>query len=507
MNLKFIDLFCGAGGVTTGIERARIENKKIAEVIACVNHDPMAIASHHSNHPNSFHFTEDIRTLNLDPLKKLINEKMSNNDILCLWASLECTNFSRAKGGKPRDADSRTLANDLLRYILTIDPDYIMIENVEEFMSWGPLDENGKPKSKYEGVDYINWVNKIKNMGYSFDWRILNSADYGAYTSRKRYFAIFAKNGYNIQFPMPTHSKKPQKGMFGNLHQWKPVKEVLDFTDSGESIFKRKKPLSENTLKRIYAGLQKYISWDNSFILKYNSKKKKSDDKEFNNTVSEINTPLSTITTQRTPQLVQAAFLSKYYGTGNNVFGIEDVCSTLTTKDRIALVQCDRKKHFIQRYYSKDNGQSILSPAGTIMTNDKHALVSAYLLNPQWGKGSNQSINKPCFTLIARMDKAPPYLVNPKYGLCKFKIENQDSETMKLIKIFMKENYIYDIKMRMLKISELLDIQGFGSNYKLLGTKADQKKFIGNSVVPIVAQKLIESIYIGIIKGEKVKVA
>ncbi|MCB1177779.1 MAG: DNA cytosine methyltransferase, partial [Leptospiraceae bacterium] len=83
MNLKFIDLFCGAGGVTTGIERARIENKKIAEVIACVNHDPMAIASHHSNHPNSFHFTEDIRTLNLDPLKKLINEKMSNNDILC----------------------------------------------------------------------------------------------------------------------------------------------------------------------------------------------------------------------------------------------------------------------------------------------------------------------------------------------------------------------------------------------------------------------------------------
>lgn len=143
--LKFIDLFCGAGGVTTGIEQARFNGNKIAEVVACVNHDPIAIESHYANHPDAFHFTEDIRTLNIQPLIEIVNRKVSDSDILCLWASLECTNFSNAKGGLPRDADSRTLANDLFRYIDGINPDYIMIENVQEFMSWGPLDENGKP--------------------------------------------------------------------------------------------------------------------------------------------------------------------------------------------------------------------------------------------------------------------------------------------------------------------------------------------------------------------------
>lgn len=146
--LKFIDLFCGAGGVTTGIEQARFNANKIAEVIACVNHDPIAIESHYANHPDAFHFTEDIRTLNIQPLIEIVNHKVSDSDILCLWASLECTNFSNAKGGLPRDADSRILANDLFRYIDGINPDYIMIENVQEFMSWGPLDENGKPWGK-----------------------------------------------------------------------------------------------------------------------------------------------------------------------------------------------------------------------------------------------------------------------------------------------------------------------------------------------------------------------
>jgi len=114
--MKFVDLFCGAGGVTSGIENAMHSGKKIAEVIACVNHDPLAIESHYSNHPNAVHYTEDIRTLNIEPLIELVNEH--RYDYICLWASLECTNFSKAKGGLPRDADSRTLANDLLRYII-----------------------------------------------------------------------------------------------------------------------------------------------------------------------------------------------------------------------------------------------------------------------------------------------------------------------------------------------------------------------------------------------------
>ena len=150
IKLLYIDLFCGAGGTSTGVEKARFHGNKCAKVIACVNHDANAIASHAANHPEAVHYTEDIRTLELSPmvvhLKKMRNRYP--NAYVVLWASLECTNFSKAKGGMPRDADSRTLAEHLFRYIEAIEPDFIQIENVEEFMSWGDMDENGHPISK-----------------------------------------------------------------------------------------------------------------------------------------------------------------------------------------------------------------------------------------------------------------------------------------------------------------------------------------------------------------------
>ena len=143
INLLYVDLFCGAGGTSTGINSAKIDDEQCAKVIACVNHDKNAIASHASNHPDALHFTEDIRTLQLSPLVTHVRQQKKDNPqaLLVLWASLECTNFSKAKGGQARDADSRTLAEHLFRYIDALNPDYIQIENVEEFMSWGPLDE------------------------------------------------------------------------------------------------------------------------------------------------------------------------------------------------------------------------------------------------------------------------------------------------------------------------------------------------------------------------------
>lgn len=150
VTLLYVDLFCGAGGTSTGVETALIDGCHCARVVACVNHDAHAIASHAANHPGAMHFTEDIRTLELSPLVSHLSRCRAEypNARTVLWASLECTNFSRAKGGKPRDADSRTLAEHLFRYIETIDPDYIQIENVEEFMSWGSLDATGRPLSK-----------------------------------------------------------------------------------------------------------------------------------------------------------------------------------------------------------------------------------------------------------------------------------------------------------------------------------------------------------------------
>lgn len=226
--LLYIDLFCGAGGTSTGVERARLDGRKCARVIACVNHDANAILSHAANHPHTRHFTEDIRTLDLGPLKAhTALERMKNPDAkVVLWASLECTNHSRAKGGMSRDADSRTLAEHLFRYIEELQPDYIQIENVVEFMEWGPLQvkvvrnpETGAescpldikhdrkrkqttvapvwiPDPEQKGTLYRKWVEEVCARGYRFDHHAFVSAYYG--------------NGYNssIDNPAPTLTTK-----------------------------------------------------------------------------------------------------------------------------------------------------------------------------------------------------------------------------------------------------------------------------------------------------------
>ena len=244
--LLYIDLFCGAGGTSTGVERARICGQKCARVIACVNHDANAILSHAANHPHTRHFTEDIRTLDLGPMKVHTTvERMKNPDAkLVLWASLECTNHSRAKGGMSREADSRTLAEHLFRYIEELQPDYIQIENVVEFMKWGPLqvkvvrnpetgfescpldikhDRKRKratiapvwiPDPEQKGTLYRKWVEEVCARGYRFDHRVLNSADFGAYTSRVRYFGLFARVGLPMVWPRPTHARKPTADLF-----------------------------------------------------------------------------------------------------------------------------------------------------------------------------------------------------------------------------------------------------------------------------------------------------
>lgn len=214
MKLLYIDLFCGAGGTSTGVENARYEGRQCAKVIGCVNHDANAIASHAANHPDAMHFTEDIRTLELSPLIAHIAKmrKLYPDAFVVLWASLECTNFSKAKGGQPRDADSRTLAEHLFRYIEAINPDYIQIENVEEFMSWGDLDENGKPISKDAGRLYQQWVANVCGYGYRFVHRILNSADYGAYTSRRGSSASSQKGASRLCFPNRRTAKRERLG-------------------------------------------------------------------------------------------------------------------------------------------------------------------------------------------------------------------------------------------------------------------------------------------------------
>lgn len=566
MKLLYIDLFCGAGGTSTGVEKARLGDKQCAKVIACVNHDKNAIASHAANHPDALHFTEDIRTLELTPLVSHLEKyrSMFPDSLVVLWASLECTNFSKAKGGQPRDADSRTLAEHLFRYIEAINPDYIQIENVEEFMSWGELDENGKPISKDKGKSYLRWISNVQSYGYHFCHRILNAADYGAYTSRKRFFGIFAKGDLPIVFPEQTHAKTPGS----KYKSWKPVRDVLDFDDEGKSIFGRKKPLVDASLKRIYAGLIKFVAGGKeAFLVKYNSMNQAG-----KYVAPDIENPCPVVSTQNRLGLAHVNFISKafsgepmsknisvdqpagaittkdhhsfisvHYGNGF-VKSIEAPAPTLTTKDRCALIS----SKFIDQQFGASKPTSTDKPLGTLTTIPKYRLVSPsflanqysgggqvasldepspaitttpkqnivnceldsdfYLMNPQYSSPGG-SVDKPCFTLIARMDKMPPNLIEAsrddelpafihltEQGIV-YEIYDTDSEIMKQIKEFMAMYGILNIKMRMLKIPELKKIMGFPENYVLVGTQAEQKKYIGNAVEVNMARVLCEALY------------
>ena len=556
IELFVIDLFCGAGGLSEGVEEARLDGNKCAKVVCCVNHDKNAILSHDANIPDALHFIEDIRTLELSPISTIVERirQLYPDAMIMLHASLECTNFSKAKGGQPRDADSRTLAEHLFRYIDVIDPDYIQIENVEEFMSWGDMDEKGKPISMNKGRLYQKWVRNVKKYGYNFEHRILNAADFGAYTTRKRFFAIFAKKSLPIVFPEPTHCKGGRQDMFSKLEKWKTVKEVLDFSDEGESIFCRKKPLAEKTLERIYAGLIKFVAGGkDAFIVKYNSMNRNGKYQ-----APSIDEPCPVVATQSRLALAQVNFLSKqfsghpesknisveepagtitckdhhafvsaYYGNGHN-HSVELPAPTVTTKDRLALIN----SVFIDNQYGTGKPTSIEQPVGTVTTVPKFNMVYCkpwimnsafsnvgssieqpsqtitanrkwhYLMNPQFASAGG-SVDNPCFTLIARMDKMPPYLVEAKEGFG-IQVSPEDSSMTAKIKEFMALYGIIDIRMRMLRIAELKKIMGFPEDYVLISSQSDQKKFIGNAVEVNMARVLCEAICKEIIRKRKV---
>lgn len=675
----YIDLFCGAGGTSTGVEFARVNGNECAKVIACVNHDANAIASHAANHPEALHFTEDIRTLNLSPLAEHVLKMkiLYPNAKVVLWASLECTNFSNAKGGQSRDADSRTLAEHLFRYIEAINPDYIEIENVKEFMTWGPLIiktsktklgaeycpcnvKKGKkkvigkdgelhksyvitpqmvPDPEKKGVDYRRWVNQVKQCGYLFDKRILDAADYAARTSRKRFFGIFAKEGLPIVFPEPTHSKNGGNDLFDKRKKWNPVKDALDLSDEGESIFGRKKEYVEPTKTRLYSGLIRFVAGGkDAFMVKWNSMNRSGgyiapgiDDpcptvscqnrlgvarvnflsKQFGGSPDgksiSVEQPAGAITCIDHHAMVSANFLAAYYGSGDNVSSVEAPCPTVPTKDRFNYVQ----PKFMCSYNYKDGGKDINQPCPTLLTKDRLALVSPffmnyysaggqlagadkpcpavttvpkqrlvspifidqqygqskpaspdrplgcvtgnpkyalvtpwlmntnfgnvgssinspspvvtanrkwhYLVNPQYSN-SGGDIDSPCFTLIARMDKAPPYLAEctterredvPSFirfegNMVVYEIYDTDSPMTVKIKEFMAMYGILDIKMRMLRIPELKRIMGFPEEYVLFGSQADQKKFIGNAVEVNMARVMCEAICSKLLEKQKV---
>lgn len=556
-----IDLYCGAGGVTAGLEDAVVDGKKIARVVGAINHDRIAIESHWQNHPHVTHFVEKIEDFNVKRLPKTNPTARK-----FLWASLECTNHSNAKGGLSRDADSRTQADDLDPYVLELSPDYVMIENVREFRDWGPLvqkksergkplfDKKGKPlmlpDREKRGIYYRRWKRRMTRFGYNNEERILNAADYGAHTSRKRLFIIFAKVGLPIAWPEPTHAKNgldseafsewtktvyDPTNPFSRpkpLYKWRPVSECLDFNDKGQNIFGRKKDLSDNTYKRIYAGLVKFIAnGDESFMAQYNGA-------GFDDRIFGSDETCRTVTTANRFAVVQPEFLIKYHGNGKNVLSIDEPASTIPTKDRLAKVHVE---HFVAKYNSSHNNtkqnagnrvdepsatitarpglglitverfmdhqyssgqknKSINEPSGSILTVPKQRLVSVFIMNTNYNN-VGAGLNDPIFSLVS--SRRHPYLIQIETGEIAIAIEKSDTEIMRKIKMFMASYGIIAIYMRMLRVKELLKITGLPEDYILEGTQGDRKKFIGNAVPPALPKAIFEALYIELKKIKK----
>lgn len=449
-----LDLFAGCGGTSTAI----FESKTNIEVVACINHDPVAIRTHSANYPNCMHYIEDIRTISMQPIIKLFKDLRRNNPgcKIAIWASLECTNFSRAKCG-PKDCDSRTLAEHMFRYLDALDPDFFWVENVEEFRTWGPLDENGNPDKSQIGVHYKAWVDRLRTEYFHEEYfdELLVAADYGARTIRKRLFLQFSKNHKLIGIPVKTHCKEGKNGK-----KWLPVKDVLDLTSLGKSIFNRKKPLVPKTHRRIYLGLEKHGHG------------------------------------------VEPTFGIKYYGQ-LGFQAMDKPCCTLTVKDRVGII--NTRAAFIKQDYGSSHSRSLLEPMGTLTANPKGDVVSVqFVHNPQYG-GSTRSLNDPAATIIARQDKAPIGLtsavslvediekvINYDCNSNELDVEltdklvinvkSTDDEWMVKIKEYMYKHNLSDVMMRALFIQEMLKIQGFPEDYFMEGTQADMKRGIGNSV-------------------------
>lgn len=355
-----IDCFAGGGGASVGIEMALGRRVDIA-----INHDPQAIRMHKTNHPDTIHLTEDIFEVDLQKYVK-------GRHVALMWASPDCTSHSKAKGGQPREKGLRILPWAVYKHAKTILPDVIIMENVEEIQQWGPLDDNGKPIPERRGEDYKRFITAMKSLGYIFDSRELVAADYGAPTTRKRWYAIFRNDRNPIVWPEPTHSKNGENGLL----PWIPVSTVIDWSDLGKSIFDRKKPLAEATQRRIAFGIDKFILKNPNpfmvpqkdamaFLIQYHSETKQGDSRG-----QYLDSPIMTLDTSNRYALV-TAFITKFYKTGIGQ-GMEEPLHTITTSPgHFGLVSA-----FLVKYYGQGVGQQADIPIGTIVTKDRFALTS-----------------------------------------------------------------------------------------------------------------------------------
>lgn len=492
-----VDLFAGGGGASTGIEAAIGRPVDIA-----INHDPIALAVHARNHPRTRHITTDI--WDVDPITATGGRR-----VWLLWASPDCTHHSIAKGGQPRRQDKRSLADVVPKWAAATRPAIIMIENVPEFVGWGPLDEDGKPIKERKGEDFNRWVAELRALGYQLEYRVLDASLFGAPTRRRRLFVIARCDGRPIVWPEPTHG--PGRAA---LHT---AAECIDWSTPCPSIFGRKRPLVPKTMWRIAQGLRRFVFENPTpFILKVNHGK-------WEPRHESIDDPMSTVTaTQRGHAIViptmQQSGNGERKGQRARTLDLDKPLTTImATGQKHALVAA-----WLQRYFGDplraDKGGGVVTgadlrePLPTVTVRDHHAAVAVALAKfrgTSSGHPGCASVDEPLPTVSAGGGKGGGHIAEVRAFLTAYygsdATSGQDvgkplrtltaKARLGLVTVSGVEYQISDIGLRMLQPPELLRAQfgRFASGYDMSDAETVAKKIwlVGNSVCPELSEALV----------------
>ncbi len=364
-----VDIFAGGGGASTGIEWALGRSPDVA-----VNHDAEAVAMHEANHPGTRHLCGNVWDYNP---RSVAGER----EVELLWASPDCTHFSKAKGGKPKSAKRRALAWVIVRWAKTVRPRVICMENVEEWLGWGPLTADGQPCPKRKGKTFRAWASAIRKEGYAIEWRELRACDYGAPTTRKRLFVIARCDGQPITWPEATHGR--------HRKPYRTAAECIDWSIPVPSIFGRAKPLADKTLARIgrglarfvFGSLEPFVVGDVAPLLIQTSYGEREGQAP---RVLDLHAPLGTVVAGGQKHALVCAFLAKNFG-GHEGHGQSLLfpMATVTTKDHHALVAAStvgnhraEVRAFLTTYYGTSVGQSLQLPLATVTTHDRFGIVT-----------------------------------------------------------------------------------------------------------------------------------
>jgi len=417
---------------------------------------------HKVNHPDTKHYCESV--WDVDP-----REVCQGQPVSLVWLSPDCKHFSKAKGGRPVEKSIRGLAWIAVRWAATVRPRVIMLENVEEFKTWGPLTKDGYPDSAKKGKTFHSFIKALQKHGYQVDFRELRACDYGAPTSRKRFFMVARCDGQPIHWPEPTHAD-PVTAIKQKLKPWRSAAEIIDWDLPCPSIFERKRPLADNTMRRIARGIEKFVvNNPDPFIVRICQTGFGGDRIQYS-----ISQPLTTITSKAEHCLV-TPFLAQYHsykGDGARGQVLDKPIMTLDTSNRYALVSA-----FMAKHYGGGNtrpGNSMLQPLSTITTKDHSALVTAFLTH-YYGTSIGSKVDNPLPTVVSK----------DRFGLV----------------VVGGLNYqITDIGMRMLEPRELFNAQGFPADYIIdkdytgkSYPKSAQVARCGNAVPPPFAEALVRA--------------